>query len=284
MRREEGTFETGDGLQLFRRSWLPGHKSAVVLVHGYAEHSGRYDHVARELVISGHAVHAFDLRGHGRSEGKRVYIRSIDEHVDDLTRFIASVREHHPDIPIYLLGHSMGGLIVASYLLKRQSDVAGATLSGALLKSARGLARIGQGVLSLVGRLVPKLPLSKLSSPHISHDAAVVAAYDNDPLVFRGRVPAGTVAALIRAMQAAEATPESITLPLLLLHGTADLLTDPEGSKALYDGAGSTDKTLKLYDGLYHEIFNEPEKQRVIGDVVSWLNDHARPNSPSSNR
>ena len=273
MRREDGSFTSGDGLRLFQRSWLPGHKSAVIIVHGYAEHSGRYDHVARELVIAGHAVYAFDLRGYGQSEGTRAFIRSIDEHLDDLTQFITNVREQQPTLPVFLIGHSMGGLVVASFVHGRDSELRGAILSGPLLKSARGFARVGQGVLSLLGRLTPKLPLGKLSSPDISRDPAVVAAYEKDPLVFRERIPAATVAALIRAMQAIEAKPESITLPLLLLHGTADALTDPEGSKTLYERAGSSDKTLKLYDGLYHEIFNEPEKQRVLSDVVSWLNE-----------
>lgn len=271
MQREEGSFQTHDGLRLFHQSWLPGHKSTVIIVHGYAEHSARYEHVATELVVNGHAVYALDLRGHGRSEGKRTFIRSIDEHVSDLEQFVAYVREQQPKLPLFLLGHSMGGAVVASFLITSDTTVDGAILSAAALRSARGFDRVGQAVIKLIGRLFPKLPFVKLDGAQISRDPAVVAAYDNDPLVFRGRMPAGTLTALIRATQNIEAKSETIELPLLLLHGTADTLTSPEGSKTLHERSRSSDKTLKLYDGLYHEVLNEPEKQRVIGDVVSWL-------------
>lgn len=274
MRRQESTSLTDDGVRLFQRSWLLAPKAAVIIVHGYAEHSGRYEQVATHLAEKGYGIYAFDLRGHGRSEGKRAYVRSVDEHVTDLERFVAHVREQVSGQPLFLLGHSMGGTIVAAYLVSRDVDLDGAILSAAALRSARGLARIPQGLISFVGRVAPKLPFAKLSSDKISRDEAVVRAYDNDPLVFRGMMPAGTAAAMIRAMRDIEARPETITLPLLLLHGSADEITKPEGSQELYERAGSTDKTLKLYDGLYHEVLNEPERQRVLDDIVSWLNAH----------
>lgn len=275
MRRSEEPFKTADGLLLLERSWLPEEapRAAVVIVHGYAEHSGRYGHVAEHLVASGYAVYAFDLRGHGRSEGKRTYVRSLDEHLADLDGLLARVRERGPAVPLFLLGHSMGGTIVTLFLISGEREVRGAILSGAALKLRGGVSRILQALLSFLGRLAPKLPLSKLSSRDISRDETVVTEYDSDPLVYRGRMPAGTAAALIQAIRSIEARMEAVALPLLLLHGTSDSLTDPEGSSLLYERASSPDKTLRLYEGLYHEVLNEPEKEQVLADLVQWLDE-----------
>lgn len=271
MKAEERTSQAADGLVLFERSWLPPRKSVIVIVHGYAEHSGRYDHVARRLVARGHGVHAFDLRGHGRSEGRRAYARSLDEHVADLEAFLARIHEGEPALPLFLLGHSMGGSIVALLLISGCEGVDGAILSGAALQLRHGLSRMVLGIISFLGRLAPRLPLGRLGSEKISRDPAVVERYDSDPLVYRGRMAAGTASALIRATQAIDAQMEAITLPLLILHGTSDELTDPDGSRELYRRAGSVDKTLRLYDGLYHEVLNEPEKERVLADILDWL-------------
>lgn len=273
MRTEEATVRTTDGIQLLERSWRPdGAPSATVaIVHGYAEHSGRYQHVAQRLVANGYAVYAFDLRGHGRSEGRRVLVRAMDEHVADLAAFLARVREREPGLPLYLLGHSMGGTIVTLFLISSPDGVSGAILSGAALQPRRGLSGVTSSLFVLLGRLAPRLPLGKLGSETISRDPAVVERYDNDPLVYRGRMPAGTVTALIRATRTIDARMEAITLPLLILHGTSDQLTDPDGSRRLYERARSNDKTLKLYDGLFHEVLNEPEQDEVLADVVAWL-------------
>lgn len=273
VRQREATFQASDGLQLFERSWRPDGDpiATVVIVHGYAEHCGRYGHVAERLVNSGHAVYAFDLRGHGRSEGRRVFARSLDEHVADLRHYVARIRELERGTALFLLGHSMGGTIVASFLMSDASGVSGAILSGAALRSRRGLSRVPQAIFSGLGRLAPRLPLATLSSANISRNEAVVTSYDNDPLVYRGRMPAGTVSALIGAIREIEAGMERITLPLLLLHGTLDALTEPDGSRELYERAGSQDKKLKLYEGFYHEILNEPEKRIVLDDIVAWL-------------
>lgn len=274
MRRNEALFQAGDGVQLFERSWLPegDPKSVVVIVHGYAEHSGRYQHVAERLVGSGHTVYAFDLRGHGRSQGKRTYVRSLDEHVTDLEGFLACVRQREPALPLFLLGHSMGGTIVTLFLISTEHDVRGAILSGAGLKLPGGISRILQWLLTVLGRFAPRLPVRKLKSEDISRDETVVSRYDTDPLVYRGRMHAGTATAVIQAIRTIQARMEAIALPLLLLHGTSDSLTEPEGSSQLYQRAGSPDKTLKLYEGLYHEVLNEPEKEQVLADLIEWLN------------
>ena len=274
MKTDETTSRTDDGLNLFQRSWRSEANSIVAIVHGYSEHSGRYDHVARHLAEAGHAVHAFDLRGHGRSEGRRVYVRAIDEYVSDLRAFLSRVRDHKPGLPLFLLGHSMGGTIVTRLLTQRYEGLSGAILSGAALRTGRGRWRIMEELISLIAKLAPRLPLGRLGSEKISRDPAVVADYDNDPLVYRGWMPAATAAALARATREIDANMEAITLPLLILHGASDELTDPDGSRRLYERAASSDKTLTLFDGLRHEILNEPEKLQVLAAITEWLDRH----------
>jgi len=167
----------------------------------------------------------------------------------------------------------MGGTVVAMFLASSEPSLRGAILSGTGLKLRGGPARIMELLLSILGRLAPRLPLGKLRSEEISRDPAVVSSYDGDPLVYRGRMQAGTAAALIRAVRTVASRMNRITVPLLLLHGTGDKLTEPDGSRDLYQRANSRDKTLKLYEGLYHEVLNEPEKEQVLKDVVQWLNE-----------
>jgi len=273
VRHEAGWFDGPDGLRLFEQRWLPAAalRASVVLVHGYAEHSSRYDHVGRWLVERGYAVHAFDLRGHGKSEGERVLVRSFAQHLDDLDAFVARARERTPGVPLFVLGHSMGGTIVALRGVTRRADADGVMLSGAVLTMRGRRTRLMTAVLALVGRIFPSLPLRKLDAGTVSRDPAVVAAYDADPLVFRGKMPAGTLSAMVRAVRAIEKRMEEAQGPLLIMHGTEDLLADPEGSRELYRRAPSGDKTLEMYEGLYHEILNEPEQGQVLADIARWL-------------
>ncbi len=269
MRWSEGDFEAGDGLRLYEQSWLPEGeaKARVVIIHGYGEHSARYQHVARALVERGYAVHAFDLRGHGRSEGPRAFVKSVETYVADARRFLSRL----PSAPTFVLGHSMGGTIVALGLITRALEARGAVLSGAALKARGGVARLFTPLVRLLGRLAPRLQLGKLSAERVSRDPAVVAAYENDPLVYHDGMRAGTARALVNAVREIERRMEEIEMPLLALHGTSDQLTEPDGSRRLYRQARSEDKTLRLYDDLYHEILNEPEQERVLADIVAWL-------------
>lgn len=273
MQRESGFF-SANGVKIFEQRWAPegGPKAAVLLVHGYAEHSERYAHVAEALTGRGYAVEAFDLRGHGRSEGRRVLVRSLDEHLADLDGMLARVRQRYPALPVFLLGHSMGGAIVTLFTIRRTPDVRGVVLSGPGISSPKKTPRAIQGLLLVIGRLFPRLGLRKLEAGEVSRDPEVARRYDSDPLVYRGKMPAGTLAALIRAGREIHARMEEFSAPsLLLLHGSADSLTDPEGSRELAERASSPDKELKLYEGLYHEVFNEPERNRVLADLVAWL-------------
>jgi len=279
MRTTEGTFETIDGLTLFERAWLPDGdaRAVLVIVHGYAEHSGRYQHVGEALAARGYAVETLDLRGHGKSGGDRAIVRSFSRFLADLRRFVARVRQRHPGLPLFVLGHSMGGTIVTLYAIHDQPAVEGIVLSGPGLVARGGISQLLAPVYSAVGKLAPNLPLAELKAETVSRDPAVVEAYDNDPLVYRGKIKAGMLRAFDEALGRIGDGMETVSAPLLILHGTADELTEPDGSRRLYDRARSADKTLRIYNGLAHEVLNEPEKERVIGELLRWLDAHSAP-------
>jgi acylglycerol lipase len=272
-----GTYESDDGLRLFEQEWSPEGtpKAGVVIVHGYGEHTGRYVHVAEELTRNGYAVSTFDLRGHGRSQGDpRTFVRSFDEHLDDLERFLSRVRERHSGRPLFLFGHSMGGTIATLFAIARQPEIRGLLLSGASLKLSDNYSLSLITLAKIISLVLPKLRLIKLDASAVSRDAEVVREYVTDPLVYHGGIPARTGAEMNRAMERIRQRMETLEVPLLIMHGTCDLLADPEGSRQLYDRAESDDKDLRLYEGLYHEILNEPEKAQVLADMVEWLDTH----------
>lgn len=271
------TYESSDGLRLFEQQWQPTNesKAVVIIVHGLAEHSGRYSHVAEFLTHKGYAVDTFDLRGHGQSEGTpRIFINSFDEYLTDLDQFLDRVRQRHSGKPIFLLGHSMGGTVVSLYCTTRQPIINGVILSAPTLKISDDISPFLIKISGLLGRLFPKLKTIKLDSSAISRDPEVVKWYDTDPLNYRGGIPARLGAEFNQAIIRIQGLMEKLSLPLLILQGTADRLSDPEGSKQLYSRASAKDKTLKLYDDLYHEVLNEPEKEQVLTDIVQWLNTH----------
>lgn len=273
VRHTSGMFEARDGLQLFGQAWEPvdGTDAVVIIVHGYGEHSGRYVHIARRLALQNFIVETFDLRGHGRSEGDRAFISSFDQYTRDVHAFTKRVREKHPDLPLFLLGHSLGGLIAATYILDFQPRIGGLILSSPALKISEDLSQLLQKMSGVIGKILPKLPTLKLDASLISRDPKVVEAYENDPLVYHKGTLAKTGAEIIRATQKIQAKMEMLRLPMLIFHGTADGLTDPEGSKQLYLRAKSPDKILKLYEGFYHETMNEPEKEQVLSAILEWL-------------
>jgi len=275
---EHNTFDAADGRRLFEQNWLPASpiRAHLAIVHGYAEHSGRYSHVGEALAARGYAVHALDLRGHGRSDGDRALVRSFDEYLDDVRALLARVREAAGGHPVFLLGHSMGGTIVTLELTVDRPHLAGALLSGGVLTSA-GTPRIVRAIFGLLGRIFPRLPLIKLNATSVSRDPEVVRRYEEDPLVYHGRVKAGLVAAMGRAVRRIERDSKSIALPILIMSGTEDLLASPDGSRQLFDAVVSSDKTLKLYDGLHHEILNEPEQDQVIADIADWMDSRSVP-------
>jgi acylglycerol lipase len=277
--QEESHLTGAAGVRIYWRSWLPDAepRAVVVMAHGAGEHSGRYAHVAARLVGEGFAVYALDHRGHGRSEGPRALIDRIDNTVADLDSLTVLAASRHPAAPLFLLGHSMGGAISLRYAMRLATDhrgepprLSGLILSGPLaaLEAASAPVRLTAKVLSA---LTPKLPVFAVDATLVSRDPAVVKAYVDDPLVHHGKLPARTVAELAAAIESFPAGVGAITVPVLIMYGTADGLVPPEGSVMLDSRIGSTDKTVKAYDGLYHEIFNEPEQDRVLDDMCAWL-------------
>ncbi|MBN2218098.1 MAG: lysophospholipase [Pirellulales bacterium] len=268
-----GFADSQNSSSIHRRSWLPegASRAVVVVVHGFTEHSGRYEHVARELNARGVAVHALDLRGHGRSGGRRAWIESFGEYLDDVENCVAGAREACPGVPLFLLGHSMGGVIVGLLAIEHRVETAGLIFSAPAICVDRDVFPLLRRLAALMSRVWPRLRVVRMGCGRLSRDPANVERFRADPLVVHERFPVRTGAEILAAGDRLWHEGHAIETPIMVLHGTGDRVADPEGSRRLYDQAASTDKTLKLYDGLYHDLFGEPEKDQVIGDLVEWV-------------
>ena len=273
MLHTEGTFFTPDNLTIYHQAWRPegDPKAVILLLHGLAEHSARYAHVAQTLTDAGYAVHALDHRGHGRSDGKRTYVKHYGEYQADILQFRKLVEQQHAGKPLFVLGHSMGGNLALGHVLDHQDGVRGLALSAPALAPGSSLSPSKIKLAKLVGKIAPGLRPEALSADAISRDPAVVAAYRADPLVYNGKITAGAAAALLESMERFPSRYAELRLPILLQHGTADQLVDIAGTRALETGAVNAAVTSHYYDGLYHEIFNEPEQATVLADTVAWL-------------
>ena len=264
----EGTLPCGQ----YWRGWaVDDPAGSVVLVHGLHEHGGRYRHVAERLAAAGYACYAADHPGHGRSAGTRGNIGSMAAAVTGVDEAVRLAWERHPGTPLFVYGHSLGGLIALQYLTGApDARIRGAVISAPALdtSAASGVQRKVAPVLS---RLLPDLGVLSLDADTISRDPAVVAAYRADPLTFSGRVRARTGAEMMLAAAAMPERLRALTMPLLVLHGGDDRLMPPAASELVSAHAGSADVTRTVYDGLYHEPHNEPEQEQVLDDVVAWL-------------
>ena len=272
MNHQEGDFKGIRDLKIYYQCWLPEKdpKAVLLIVHGLAEHSGRYMNLVNHFVPLGYAIYGVDHIGHGKSDGLRVYVEQFEDFTDTLKDFSHMIRDWQPKKPIFLIGHSMGGLISSIFLLDHQDELSGAVLSGPSVK-VPDMSSVTILAGKLFSTLMPKLGLLALEADGVSRDPEVVKAYINDPLVYTGKITARLAAELLKAMKSAAAGASKITLPILIAQGSEDRLVDPDGAQMLHDTVGSVDKTLKIYDGLYHEIFNEPEHHKVLGDVEAWL-------------
>jgi alpha-beta hydrolase superfamily lysophospholipase len=270
----EERLSTADGLALYLQGWRPDEKcrAAVAIVHGINEHGGRYARLAGDLNRQGVAVYALDLRGHGRSEGERAWIVSFDQFLDDVETLLRLVREKEPNVPVFLFGHSLGGLIVTWAALNRPLDARGLILSSPALSVGGKVFPILRRLAAFFSAVWPKMRFVQMGYHFMSHDPRVAEDFKNDPLVYHGKFPVRTGAEILRVAKLAQQRFEKIRLPLLIMHGTHDVVTDPRGSRLLYTRAGAADKTLHLYEGLLHEIFNEPERDRIVADLLAWLN------------
>lgn len=263
----------GAGAELFCQSWLPDGdaRAVIILVHGYDEHSGRYEYFAKHCTDRGLAVYALDHWGHGKSDGVNGFVPAFSVYHDGVDQRIAALPPEHATLPKILVGHSLGGLIGATYLLEKQSQFAAAVLSGPAIKAADEPSAFLKFISGLLSKLLPKLGVIALDSNGVSRDPKVVADYLADPLVSGTKISARLGHEMMKQMDHVQAHASKLTLPLLMLHGEADRLTAVEGSHFLNDNIGSTEKQLKTYPELYHEIFNEPEKDAVLTDMTDWI-------------
>ena len=276
MNHTEDSFRGTNGIHLYYQYWLPANEPRAILliVHGLAEHSGRYMNIVNHFVPKGFAIYGFDLPGHGKSEGLRGYIERFSCFLDNLDAFLDVVRSRHHNSKIFIMGHSMGGTIATAYAVQHQHKFDGLIVSGATLFAGSSISPLQIILAKIFSLLLPKIGITVIDASAISRDEAVVNNYVNDPLVYRGKIRARLGAEFIRTMQVLPRQMPDIALPILIMHGTADRLSNPKSSELLYERASSDDKTLKLYTGFYHEIFNEPGREQVFADMESWLTTH----------
>ncbi len=261
---------TTNGLNLYTKNYLtPNAKASVLVVHGFGEHSERYAHVAEALNGIGANVYTFDLRGHGQSEGEPYLIKNIDEYRDDLLAVRATIPN---DKPLFILGHSMGGLITLYFLLlNKPTDIRGVVLSGPAIKEGDDINFFTKLIARILGKIAPKLQLVKVNPEYISRDPKVVHNYIADPLVYNGGIKAGLGLALLNAIATVKSRFVDFTYPVLAMHGGADKVANIEGTKEFFAQCTSQDKTLKIWEGVFHEIFNETNKIEVIETMTNWI-------------
>lgn len=277
MEHQEGRFQGHKNISLYYQCWLPdGRPGAVLLVaHGLADHSGRYLNLVNYFVPEGYAVYAFDYRGHGKSEGRRCYVDRFSDYLADMETFYDMVRRAIPDAKIFLVGHSVGGTISTAFAISHQPELAGLVLSAPVLKPGASITRGQITMARVLSALLPKMGVAGLDASAISQDKNVVTAYVNDPLVYHGKVCARTGTELINTIER-DLPPriDKLALPVLIMQGSEDRLSNPDGSSMLFQAVASKDKTLKRYSGFYHEIFNEPGRLQVLKDMDDWITRH----------
>jgi acylglycerol lipase len=233
--------------------------------------------VVNHFVPPGYAVYGIDHLGHGKSDGTRVYVERFDDYTNTLKIYFDMIHRWQPDKPIFLVGHSMGGLISAAYLLDHQSELTGAVLSGPVVKVPSNITPAILLMGKMLSTLIPRFGLIGLDANGVSRDPGVVQAYVSDPLVHTGKTTARLAAEMLKAMQYVSGQATKITLPIMIVQGSADKLVDPVGAQMLYDAVSSVDKEIRIFDGFYHEVFNEPEHDKVLRDVEIWLEAHLGP-------
>jgi acylglycerol lipase len=267
----EEKVQSADGVEIHVRAFPPlgRARAAVVICHGVNSHGGQYLWPGTQLAASGLATYALDLRGRGRSGGARYYVDDVAQYVADIAAVIRLAKSRHPGLPVFLLGHSAGGVVSCSYALDHQAEIAGLICESFAFKVPAPDAALA--VIKILSRIAPRLPVLKLKNEDFSRDPIAVRILNNDPLTLNEAQPARTVAALVRATERLRREFPRITLPVFILHGTADKATMPSGSQLFFDTAGSKDKTLKLYEGHFHDLLNDVGKDGVLADIKGWI-------------
>lgn len=272
MKTSESRLTGSGGVDLYYAEWIADAPRALVfVVHGLADHIGRHNQLINRLVENGYAVAAIDLRGHGKSGGTRCFVDAFDMYVSDVTLALVRAARPYNKIPTVLFGHSMGALVAALYEVMVKPNLAGLILSSGAFSLPDS--EILQKLSGIIGSLAPRLPTVRLDTSLLSRDADVARSANADPLYYTGRLPARTGAEIVAASQLLTEHASDIVAPLLIFHGTKDGITRPEGSEQIYDMASAVDKTLHLFNGLYHETFNEPEKDEVFDLIFAWLDE-----------
>ncbi len=275
VRRTEGRFTAAGGRSLYHRAWLPPEpKRALVIVHGFGEHSGRYEDMAAWFSQRGSALHAFDQQGHGLSTGRRGHAGCFDDLLDDVEALLELVAREHPGLSRVLIGHSMGGLVVSALACEREPAIDLLVTSGAALALSPDLSSVKIALARLLRRFAPRLAMEAgLDEEEISRDPLVVSRYREDPLV-HGRVTSSLAAGMMDAIARTAASAAQVRVPMLLLHGDADRLCLPAGSQCFYAGLPHSEvagSEIRTYPKLKHEIFNEPERETIFEDLLGWI-------------
>ncbi|MEP7353140.1 MAG: lysophospholipase [Acidobacteriota bacterium] len=268
---QEERIKGASGLSIFVRSWQPAMKArgVVMIVHGFNAHSGYYQWVADQLTSNGLVVYALDLRGRGQSDGERFYVNSFSEYVSDVESAVALAKSREPGLPMFVLGHSAGGVVSCLYVLEHQAELAGLICESFAFELPAP--EFALAVFKGLSHVAPHAHVLKLSNKDFSRDPEVVKAMDDDPLIAHETQPTMTLAEMVRSDEQLTQKFPQITLPVLILHGTADKAARPAGSQLFFENAGSTDKTLKLYEGSFHDPLNDLDKQAVMTDIQGWI-------------
>ena len=274
LRTAEERVSSDGGLTIFLRSWRPEGpaRAVVVIVHGFNSHSGEYAWAASQLVAAGLAVYALDLRGRGKSDGERFFVNSFADWVADVAKVVSLAKSRESGLPVFLLGHSAGGVVACIYTLEHQSELAGLVCES--FAHEVPAPDFALAVFKGLSHVAPHAHILRLKNEDFSRDPQVVQAKNTDPLIAHEIQPTQTLAEMVRADERLRREFPRITLPVLILHGTADKATRPSGSQRFYEMAGSRDKTLKLYDGHFHDLLNDIDKEVVMSDIKAWVDAH----------
>lgn len=265
------SFEGVGNYKIFTRNWQPSDapKAVIVIVPGFNSHSGYYQWTAEQFVAGGYAVYAVDLRGRGHSDGERFYVQSFNDYVSDVAMLVDAAKAQNPGLPVFVLGHSAGGVVACVYTLEHQDQI-----NGLICESFAHQVPAPDFVLAVLkglSHIAPHAHVLKLKNEDFSRIPVVVEAMNHDPLIADETQPTQTVAQMVIADERLKKEFPLITIPVLILHGTEDKATKPSGSQFFYDTAGSTDKTLKLYEGHYHDLLNDEDREIVMADIQQWL-------------
>ncbi|MCD6426319.1 MAG: lysophospholipase [Anaerolineales bacterium] len=273
MKQLEGYF-LEHNQSIYYQYWLPESppRAILLIVHGLNEHCGRYQHLAEYFTGAGFGVYGFDLIGHGKSDGTRSFVQNFATFTNPILTILDLITKQHPDLPIYLVGHSLGGLIGAKFLIDHQDKISGAILSGSLVSVPEYVSDLTIKIGTIISKIIPKFRLIGIDKSGLSRDPQVVANYINDPLVYNGKSTARISSVINDGISYVKEKGSTISRPILILHGGQDRICDPSWSTYLHNLVSSQQNQLIIYDELFHEIYNEPEQETVFKDVLNWLN------------